>query len=406
MIGNGKIIDFNYPFAKLGKEKYNLVVNDPDFDLDEVGKLIVKEIVGLKPVGISNCIKSYICMREEENFICMSGDCNFDARSENCKKVILASFKKTGTPYSFEPSAIKPSQHVNNWLKQSSVSRDTVFLMSFALQSSPEETSSFLKDGLGKRDFFFMDHHEAFVCYCLRKGLSASDVIRLEKIFDSSPGTYNGTKVSEEKFRDASMRVDDEQSLMDLHLTLKGGPARDSNDTAHCEFVKLYRMGQEAIAANYNRDEEEQGKKARWKPEDITEADFEKFLCDGMPMDNGNLRKLSCSTLNKIVNFKRPSRGRLAEVLSRKSDVDRTDLINLSFLLASEGCKAREYKPADVSLDEFVDRTNKILNKCYLGELNFANPFDWCILICMRTDGPLDTYTHIWLEAFQSEVAI
>jgi hypothetical protein len=201
------------------------------------------------------------------------------------------------------------------------------------------------------------------------------------------------------------MQAEDEQSFMKLLLTLKGGPARDSNETAHREYIKLLRKCQEAIADNYNIENEEEGKKARWRPEDITAADVENALCDGMPFDNGNLRKFSCSKLFKIVDFKRPSRGRVAEVLSRKSEVDRTDLIILSLYVANEDWKINEYKPATPSYHKFVRNTNRILSKCHMGELNSGNPFDCIIRICMRSQGPLITYANIWDAAFKDEAA-
>ncbi|MDR2752205.1 MAG: hypothetical protein LBC41_16235 [Clostridiales bacterium] len=406
---NNRDIDFNLPFVKRGQEVVKLTRNAPGFKRDD-GRMIVQNLLSLKQVAYNDRLKSYCLLNGLGGNVNYNIEgLNFDEIDEKCQKAIQIaiqdSFKKTETPCSFEPNSTKLSQFVKNLLKQVSISRESSFQVAIALGIPVKAASSFLKDVLGKRDFFLLNHIEAIFWYCIKNDLSFSDVLRLINIYDSSPGTYNGTKVSEEKFEAACMQAEDEQSFMKLLLTLKGGPARDSNETAHREYIKLLRKCQEAIADDYNRDNEWQGKEASWRPEDITAADVENALCEGMPFDNGNLKKYSRSKLFKIVDFKRPSRGRVAEVLSRKSEVDRTDLIILSLYVANEDCKKDEYMPVKVSFNEFVRNTNGILDKCHMGKLNSGNPFDCCIILCMSSEGPLSTYAKVWEAAFMDEAA-
>jgi hypothetical protein len=392
MKAKSNIIDFNLPFAKRGEEVFNMVVNHPLFIEDDknAASLIVSCLGELKPISVSDCLKNYISAKHG-----LSGDSG--CKTEECKKILLSSFKETGTPFSVEPTTSKPSQLAKNWLTQATVKPSVISLLGMGLGMKIEEVSSLRMNALGKRDFFLPDPEEAINCYCIKNGLGYSDACRMKKIYENSQRISNGSLYSSEKdFVEAYMNASDERTFIELLLAQKGGPAWDSNGTAFCEFKKLFRQCQEAIAENYYG--EDNLDKFEKKPEDVTETDLEKSMCSGVPYDNNNPRSLSRSSINKAFNFKRCSRNRLFEVRSRASEVDRTDLINLSFILANE---KGGYQTIESCYGEFVKSTNKILKECFMGELNFGNPYDCYMLICMSSNGPLDIYAEVWKKSFE-----
>lgn len=59
------------------------------------------------------------------------------------------------------------------------------------------------------------------------------------------------------------------------------------------EFMVLLERAKKIIAAMYQKDEEENGGKKIWKPENINASDLEKVICSGIPINKmGNLKKM------------------------------------------------------------------------------------------------------------------
>ena len=51
----------------------------------------------------------------------------------------------------------------------------------------------------------------------------------------------------------------------------------------------------------------------------------------------------------------------------------------------------------------FVDETNTLLERCGMGQLYVANPYDAFLMICMLTDYPLGTYADVWEMSYDSD---
>ena len=46
--------------------------------------------------------------------------------------------------------------------------------------------------------------------------------------------------------------------------------------------------------------------------------------------------------------------------------------------------------------DGFVRATNRMLEECNMDRLYAANPYESFIMLCMRTESPIETYAEIW----------
>ena len=202
--------------------------------------------------------------------------------------------------------------------------------------------------------------------------------------------------------------------------------------TAKKYFDELYLSAREAVAKQFNLDEEERTKAkvteyldrtenserlsreeklsavARirneqrvWAADEITEGDVEKFICCGVPMDsNGNLKKFSASTLAKHFSSKRLSRQHLREINQGKADIDRFDLITLNFFVISQDDSITNNQKR---FSAFLDSTNEILNACAMGELYIANPYECFLLLCSLSDYPLGAYADVLEKSFEEE---
>ena len=51
----------------------------------------------------------------------------------------------------------------------------------------------------------------------------------------------------------------------------------------------------------------------------------------------------------------------------------------------------------------FVNYTNVILDRCGMGELYVANPYEAFLMICMLSDYPLGTYADVWELSYEEE---
>ncbi len=102
---------------------------------------------------------------------------------------------------------------------------------------------------------------------------------------------------------------------------------------------------------------------------------------------------------NKQFAGKRFSRQRIHGILKGETEVNRFDLITLNFFVFSQ--KTEEYKSAESLYGSFIDSTNEILEKCFLGPLYIANPYECFILMCLLSGDPLGTYADVWELSYQ-----
>jgi len=108
---------------------------------------------------------------------------------------------------------------------------------------------------------------------------------------------------------------------------------------------------------------------------------------------------MTSSKLAKYFTIKRLSRQLIADILSKKTAVDRFDLMTLNFFIFSQNEKYNEDNKN--RFIAFVDSTNDILEECMMGELYVANPYECFLLMCILSDSPLGTYADVWEMSFE-----
>ena len=370
-----------------------------DKDAETIYRYLQEEI---RPIPFGDYLKRYLFKQ-----MGMTGD--FRAIDTNTyKDAIKIAFAENHTPKSFGETSAKIGALAKNWLSQAYVNRSVVFLLGFGLNMELKDVSDFLTKALLEYDINFKDPIEILCWYCFKKGYKFPKFEQLRTSFFEMKKTGSGAIYSDKtmSLRTAIYSINDDESLMSFLSAFVEPPGRKPFRVTTKEiFSNRYARCKEIIAEYYNADEEEREKsysQRNWTTEDITEGDVEKVLMSGIPMDpNGNLVKMSSSSLGKYLGNKRLSRQHLNDLITEEVAPDRFDLITLQFFIYSQDI---EYADDNKNrLFAFIEDTNKMLEDCGMGELYLANPYESFLMMCMVSDCPLATYADVWEMSYMEE---
>ncbi len=411
-------------FTEMAWENFYNSVDDPDFQNDDAGLIFESLSENLKVIPFGDYLKRYI-----HRISGMTDDYLSIPLSEY-QQIIKDSFEENCTPVSFEPTTARLSALSKNWLTQQTVRRNVVFLLGFGLRMSEADVNDFLEKALHEHTFNPKDPFEVVCWYCFRNGFSYPS---FKSLWERYEKLEVNPKVSQNVFDDRttvirtgmqSIRAEDELFNHLAKLKSSNGLSRMSV-SSELHFRQLYNESRICAADIMNNLEEERfqtefyeyrdailrdnrisdeervrrlnkkrEEKKHYSAEDVTEADFEKIICSAVPVgDHGNLMPAKASSLNQSFYGKRFSRQHINDLLSKKVEVDRFDLITLNFFIFSQ--KLDRYSNSLKRYDAFMDSTNAILKDCSLGELYIANPYESFILMCILSNDPLGTYADV-----------
>ncbi len=384
----------DFEFTRRAARRFRQVVSLDRFEDEDAGVIFHYLYKEMELVSFGDYLKRYIYERAglEEEFS--------EVPEEVYKEIVIDSFKETRTPKSMGSTSTKLSSLVHNWLTQASVKRETVFLLGFGLRMTLEDVSEFLIRVLREQDFDLENPEETIYWYCFAHHLEYYQMEALKEKFQSLE-PFSGEKG--QVIYGPEWNPETEEELFQYLAWLKGGwqdPILEKSK-AFQEFSRLMEEAKEIIAEMYQEDEEERGrdKVKIWTPDQITPSDLEKVICSGIPVNNmGNLKKMSASILAKHFSQKRFSRQRITNILNHKFPVERFDLITLEFFIISQ--KMEDEDPF-IRYREFLDRIQKILEECKMGEIYIVNPYECFVLMCLLTDCPLAVFSEIWEMSYE-----
>lgn len=324
--------------------------------------------------------------------------------------IIKDSFAENNVPASFEPTTAKLSALSKNWLTQQTVKRKVVFLLGFGLRMSHEDVNEFLNKALREQGINAKDPFEVICWHCFSNGYGYPKFEKLWKEFldlivddaDFKLLYGDGTVGA----RDIVRAIKNDEDLMKYvaRLKTKNNQLQLSVSARKC-FDELFEKSRELVAEIYNREKiaddglKTNGQKKVFQASDITEGDLEHVISSAIPVDRyGNLTPVKASRLNSQFSGKRFNRQHVFDVLAGKSEVNRFDLITLNFFIYSQSLE--KYPNAKTRFMSFVEETNKILERCYLGELYVSNPYECFVLMCILSEDPLVTYADVWEKSY------
>ncbi len=418
--------DFDFTVAL--EDEFYSVVDKKDFKENDAESIYKYLNNRTKIISFSDYLKRYILKKMNINADIGQFDIRF------YQNYIINSFNNNSAPKSFRETSTKTSAITKNWLTQTSVKRDVIFLLGFGLDMTVDEVSYFLVNVQKEHDFNFKNPFEIICWYCYSRKLKYPEFLRLMDLYSN-----NSEQKDEYDFdstiaiRDIFYGIKNENDLMHSLQNLKienGG--KSFSTTSKLYFDNLYNKIRKIIADQYNEDEiiaaenkakdymqkmsnsdkisiEEKvfraeiiKKSARsYMFSDITEADVEKVLCCGTPFDEkGNLLKYSYSTLSDQFENKRMSRKHLRDIILGKTEIERFDLITMNFYIYAISEETNNNK----RYIDFVNDTNSILKDCYMGEMYVANPYESFLMMCMLTDYPMGTYCDVIELSFDNNL--
>ncbi len=327
------------------------------------------------------------------------------------QQIIRDSFQEYNTPKSFEESSAKLGALSKNWLTQKSVNRKVVFLLGFGLGMDVEDVDEFLQKALREKGINPKDPFEVLCWYCYRNHYRYPKFESLWTTYQKTPAQsvdlallFSDRTIG---YRQGMISVEDDAHIISFVTKLKNAEniSHISVTAGDC-FRELYGRARELVANLYNTSEDfAETRKAGQKfytAEEITPGDLEHIISSAIPVGGqGNLVPARLSSLNTQFDGKRFSRQRVTEILSDHAEVNRFDLITLNFFIYSQTLDA--YDTPKGRYSAFIEDTNDILNKCYMGELYVGHPYECFILMCLLSEEPLGTYADVLEMSYSSE---
>lgn len=416
----------NLDFTIHSENDFYDTVDAEDF-YDNDAETIYKHLNSkMKLIPFGDYLKRYIF-----NLAGFTGDFN-SIDIKEYQQIIIESFAENFTPKSFKDTTAKLSALSKNWLTQTSVKREVVFLLGFGLNMSVEDVSNFLIYAQRERDFNFKNPFEIICWYCYKHGYKYPKFSQLIDAYDEIPYNKDYFNLNATiSIRDLFVKIDSEDELMQELAKIKSeNNGHFFSVTAKAYFDKLYNEAKEIIARKYTddaqADAEQQAREyldktdysARlsieekvahaekirksyktFSADDISESDVEKFLCCGEPFDGqGNLIKFSKSTLAKHFSNKRMSRQHIHEIIAGKSGADRFDLITLNFFIHAMNEDEQNNKSR---LLNFINDTDTMLSECFMGTMYITNPYECFLQMCMLSDWPMGAYSDVLEKSFE-----
>ena len=422
--------DSPYSVTMKSEQMLSDIQDSDEYEEDDSAAIFAMLRDNMKPVDFGWYLKQYVYTAAgyRKDFSSVTLDEYIDT--------IAGAFSEKGVPSSIRPSSTRLRAAVKNWLTQRTVSREAVIMLGFGLDMTFEDVTSFLTKALQESTLNPKDPVEAISAYCFRNRLGYFHFRDLLAKYEALPGTDGREReistTSTVVLRTEVNEICDEKTLLRYLNQLRriDGKSRQSVE-ARFWFDKFYDEAREIIAGLNNDMEEDKtdletdrladrlsrndrlyedqkqerlqnlaGRKKKWLKEEIMPGHFEEILFSAVPRDrNGNLLPMKGSALNEQFRGKRLNRQHLQEVLDGTGTITRYDLATLCFFVLSqkkelENDSVRRYRI-------FTEQTNLVLDRCGMGKLYAANPYEAFLMICMLTDYPLGTYADVWEMSYE-----
>ncbi len=354
---------------------------------------------------------------------------------------IVDAFSNKGIPCSWRPTSTRLPVAVKNWLTRKSVSRDAVIMLGFGLDMNLEDINDFLTKGLQESSLSPKNPVETICWYCIANHKGYFHFRDLVAAYEKLPGSPENEKeistTETMKLRTEVEDIRDDKTLLRYLNRLRriDGKTRQSvearrlfdqlydeactyiaeiknNEENDLKEVELGRLRDKLSRDDRYYDEQKQDRirnfsdhRKHWSKEDISPVNFEEELFSAIPKDrNGNLLPIKGSALNEQFNGKRLNRQHIQEILDGTGAINRYDLATMSFFVMSQ---RKELEDDSVArYHEFIEQTNSMLDRCGMGDLYDANPYDAFLKICMLTEYPLGTYADVWGMAYDPELEL
>lgn len=368
----------------------------------------------MTPFNFGKYLSDYLC-RKSEGLSLFSPDGTLD-RNEMIK-FCIAAFKENGLTgkinlFSKDKNTLTAEllrKQVRNWFEDVTPSRESVFLLAFALKMSCDELSAFLTQGIREKELNYKNPAEVAAYACLKNG---QDYAYLEKILNlaeeyvpDKPSKNRPVFTYEYQSLFDSISTGDKLIKFIAELIAQNSNPKFSVCIKTCYDDLLDKINSNAIMDKKLAVSAETG--VTVKPsEDLSFGTIERYIYYYIPVktDDGHYRTDTYALYNngnilgKQNNLLKNSKWFFSTLL-RRSDlkkmydgekpISRDTILTLAFLNVCE---------ENPSFDtyEYIAEINDYLNFCRYEQINFSYPYDLFIFMCLQTDDPLASFRKVW----------
>lgn len=370
-----------YEYTANAIRKLDQALSSLDFEERDVETILSYLEQDIHPVPFHAYLKRYIYKKAVP-------DTAFSQMEDaEYQEIIKESFRENRTPFAWQPTRKKPGSIIKRWLTADRVKRETVFLLGFGLRMKNEDVSDFLMKGILQTDFNMYNLEEAVCWHCFHCGKRYPEYLRLldrirEEADQGSSSSVNRSRYWEAVAQNPESYLFDEDKL----IGYAGYLARRQEDDRTVCLEEFQALCQEA------------GKLCQTEKGDLPSR-IENQFCSGIPRDKkGNLQKIGDSLLAKSFLYQKMSRQRIDAILRGRQQVNRFDLITLTFFI----CSGKGTVP-NQRRDAFIFAVNRSLIRCRMTCLLFSNPYEAFVTMCLMADDPLEVYSAVWELSYESK---
>lgn len=333
-----------------------------------------------------------------------------------CMNYCIHSFKSSGIidadPLFKNKSPLTPGllrKQLRNWFADVCPSRESIFLIAFALKATLPELSEFLTKGIHSKDINYKNPGEAAAAAALRFNMGYDFALCiLEAAYKKVPEKPAVKRnILTASCRSACEKLDTEEEITEYiaELIAENNDPAASVCTSQCYKELINTLSYHAALDKRISVENETGVKISNRS-NISFGTIERYIYYYVPMkngpgryktdtfapyENGNIKGGSSNLMGKKDWFFSTllRRSDLVKMYRGKKHISRNVILTLSFFAVCE-------ENPCYSTYEYISDINDYLNFCRFDMFDFSAPYDLFLFMCLQTDDPPASFRKIW----------
>lgn len=391
---------FNYDFPK-----------DLQLTADDIFSILKDH---MQSFSFSKYLKNFIADKFPEKFNMYDDD---SARTEAMISFCIDAFRDSGmldqkNIFSRDKKIITDEllrKQVRNWLGGVTPSRESIFLLAFALKMDCDELSDFLANGIHDKKLNYKNPAEVTAFACLNKAKSyrqAEELLR--QAAEKAPYVKeSGRNFFTSEYEALYEKIDTEEKLVSFiaELITENNDPKTSKCIKVCYDELIKKIYKNAAADKMISVANETGIEISLS-DNVSFGTVERYIYYYIPVksEKGYFRTdtyapyANGNIMGKQNNYFKDSKWFFSTLL-RRSDlkkmfngqkaISRDTILTLAFFAACED-------ESDCDVYEYIMEINDQLCYCRFEQINFAYPYDLFIFMCLQTDDPLSCFRKIW----------
>lgn len=395
---------FNYEFPK-----------DQLLDADKIFEILKDHIPSF---SFSKFLENFMFKKFSEQFDTFD---DHETQTDNMVNFCINAFRENGITnkkniFSRDQKVITSEllrKQVRNWFCGVTPSRESIYLLAFALKMDCNELSDFLTNGIHEKKVNFKNSAEVAAFACINKKKSydyAEEILKLAEEKAPAEKTIKRMIYTSE-YEDLYQKIDTEENLVSFiaELITENNDPKTSKCVKACYDELIEKIYKNAAADKMISIANETGIEVSYSDK-LSFGTVERYIYYYIPVksDHGYYRTDTYAPYSngnikgKQNNYFKDSKWFFSTLL-RRSDlkkmfedqkaISRDTILTLSFFVVCE-------EDPNYDTYEYIMEINDYLYSCRFEQINFSYPYDLFIFMCLQTDDPLSCFRKIWRNSW------